>query len=88
MLFNPEVTAILCSGRFDELEQKYPEVFSVCAVTWAMAKSSAQSSSDQEEIGLTDSFMFNPGDLSSTLADSSPKPGFVKEPGSKVRISQ
>lgn len=79
-----------CSGRFGELEQKIPEVFSVCAVTRAMEKSRTQRSSDQDDMSSGDSFMANPGDLSSSPVGSSPKTGFsstVKELGSKVCVS-
>ena len=65
-------------------------MFSVCAVTRAMGKSRAQSSSDQEETSLADSFMVNPGDLSSCVGSSS-KAEFsspVKELGSKVCVSR
>uniref|UniRef100_A0A671UEB7 Gypsy retrotransposon integrase-like protein 1 n=1 Tax=Sparus aurata TaxID=8175 RepID=A0A671UEB7_SPAAU len=36
VLLNPEVTAVPLSGHSDDLSQRFPEVFTVCAVTRAM----------------------------------------------------
>lgn len=90
VLVNPEVTAVLSSGRFDELEQKYPELFSVCAVTRAMAKSWASAPLNKKKwVWLTALWLI----LVTCHApvDSSPKTGFsfpVKEPESKVGMSR
>lgn len=62
VLLNPEVTAVPLAKNPDDLEQKFPEVFSVCAVTHAMSKKQRGCIDDGvTEVELADSFMNDPG---------------------------
>lgn len=59
VLLNPEVTAVPLSEHPDDLERRYPEVFSVCAMTRAMLK--RQGSPDEVSgVELADTFMAAP----------------------------
>lgn len=62
VLLNPEVTLVPLTEHPDELSQRYPEVFSVCAVTRAMA-GKHDSPETGREVHLADSFMIDPGCL-------------------------
>ncbi|KAM7406893.1 hypothetical protein PAMA_002878 [Pampus argenteus] len=59
VLLNPEVTAVPRSECPDELVEKFPGVFSVCAITRAMAgkQRQLQIESSDGEVELSDSFM-------------------------------
>lgn len=57
VLVTPEVTAVPLSEHPDELRSKYPGVFSVCAMTRARSKQEKQSTGDEGEAELCDSFM-------------------------------
>lgn len=54
MLINPEVTTVPLSERPDELERKYPEVISICAVTRAMTGRKKQGFSEERDVELAE----------------------------------
>lgn len=54
MLLNPEVMTVPLSEHPDMLEQTYPEVFSVCAVTHTMSGKKKRESLD-EKVDMADS---------------------------------
>ena len=59
VLLNPEVTAIPLIEQSAELQREYPGVFSVCAVTRAMAERGKQDlpTGEDDNIDLSDSFL-------------------------------
>ena len=102
VLLNPEVTAVPLSEHPDDLEQRFPEVFSVCAVTRAMSTRQKQGLPDDGgEVELADSFLADSDILASLSAVSSPAPSLSvltpvasafsspeMEPSSKVCMSR
>ena len=55
LLINPEVIAVPLLTKSDNLAAEYPNVFTICAVTRAMAE--RQELPQTEEVNLSDSFM-------------------------------
>lgn len=75
LLLNPEVTVIPFPEQSGELEQEYPGVFSVCAVTRAMAERGKRdlSAGEEDDIDLSDSFLTKvDSDTSSSVLFSPP----------------
>lgn len=59
VLLNPEVTTIPLPEQSGDLQREYPGVFSVCAVTRAMAEREKRdlSAAEEDDIDLSDSFL-------------------------------
>lgn len=88
VLLNPEVTAVPLSECPDDLEQKFPEVFSVCAVTRTMSQRQKRGLPDEEgEVELADSFIADSGCLLSPPVVSPPTPSPVITPAALAVVS-
>lgn len=95
VLLNPKVTAVPLSEHPDDSEQRFPKVFSVCAVTRAMSKGQPLSLPDEGcGVELADSFMVDSGCLVSPPVVSPPAPSPsavstvspIEGPGPEVRM--
>ncbi|KAK0137069.1 hypothetical protein N1851_026731 [Merluccius polli] len=83
MLINPEVIAVPLPENSDDLALKFPKVFSVCAVTRAMAERQKL----EAEVELSDSFLVDCS-ASPTASPEVPARSVLPQLDSKVCMSR